>query len=62
MYNLKMYFEVIEMTEYFFPSCKVVGDFKNESDRLAKYMKKRFGLDPIGCCRPNYAVDRKSVV
>ena len=43
------------MAEYFFPSCKVVGDFKNESDRLAKYMKKRFGLDPIGCCRPNYS-------
>lgn len=42
------------MTIVFFPSCKARADYKEESQKLAEYMKNRYNVEPIGCCRVNH--------
>lgn len=40
--------------EYYFPSCKVSAQFKDSSRQAREYIRKRFGIGPVGCCRPNH--------
>ncbi len=42
------------MGNVFFPSCKVRADYKYASEKLAEYIKVKYGIDPIGCCRVNH--------
>lgn len=42
------------MAHYYFPSCKVTAQFKEPSMRAREYIKAKYGIDPIGCCRPNH--------
>ena len=42
------------MAVVFFPSCKAKADYKAESEKLAQYIYKRYGITPIGCCRTNH--------
>lgn len=42
------------MAEVFFPSCKILNACPKSSERLAAYIKSKFGVSPIGCCRQNY--------
>ncbi len=44
------------MSTVFFPSCKVKAQFPGSSARLADYIRGRFGVGPIGCCRVNCKV------
>lgn len=41
------------MAIYFFPSCKVQQQYPAQSQKLQAYLKQRFGIEPVGCCRPN---------
>jgi len=42
------------MAYYFLPSCKATAQFKESSKSAREYVKQKFGIDPIGCCRPNH--------
>ncbi len=42
------------MAYVFFPSCKATAQFKGASEGARDYVRERFGIDPIGCCRPNH--------
>lgn len=42
------------MAMVFFPSCKARADYKDASEKLAAYLKERFGIVPVGCCRVNH--------
>ena len=41
------------MAEIFFPSCKAKAAFPKSSQKLAAYIKRRYNVDPIGCCKLN---------
>lgn len=41
------------MADIFFPSCKAKSAYKESSEKLAKYIKNKFDVDPIGCCKVN---------
>lgn len=41
------------MSNVFFPSCKAKLAYKESSEKLAKYIKNKFDIDPIGCCKVN---------
>lgn len=41
------------MANVFFPSCKARAAYKEPSQKLAKYIKNKFDIDPIGCCKVN---------
>ncbi|MDD2956082.1 MAG: hypothetical protein PHD67_07190 [Oscillospiraceae bacterium] len=43
------------MSVVFFPSCKAKTDFPRESERAAKYLRARFGIEPMGCCRAGFS-------
>ena len=38
----------------FFSSCKATAQFKEASKSAREYVKQKFGIGPIGCCRPNH--------
>ena len=42
------------MAYYFFPSCKVTAQFQAASQAARAYVEQKFGIRPIGCCRPNH--------
>ena len=42
------------MAYYFFPSCKVTAQFQEASQAARAYVNQKFGIQPIGCCRPNH--------
>lgn len=42
------------MAYYYFPSCKATAQFKDASKKARAYVKEKFGINPIGCCRPNH--------
>lgn len=42
------------MAKIFLPSCKITAGYPKESEALAKYIQKKFGIEPLGCCRVNY--------
>ncbi len=42
------------MAYYYFPSCKATAQFKEASKKAKTYVSKKFGITPIGCCRPNH--------
>ena len=42
------------MAYYYFPSCKATAQFQEASRQARTYVNKVFGIDPIGCCRPNH--------
>lgn len=42
------------MAFYYFPSCKVTAQFKEASKQASKYIDEKYGIRPIGCCRPNH--------
>lgn len=42
------------MAYYYFPSCKVTAQFKDASKQARAYINEKFGIKPIGCCRPNH--------
>ena len=42
------------MPYYYFPSCNATAQYREASIRARTYVKARFGIDPIGCCRPNH--------
>lgn len=42
------------MAYYFFPSCKATAQFKEASKAAREYVNQKFGIKPIGCCRPNH--------
>ena len=41
------------MANIFFPSCKARAVYKEPSQKLAEYIKSKFDIDPIGCCKIN---------
>lgn len=43
------------MSFYYFPSCTVSEVYPNASRKAGQYIKEKYEIDPIGCCRPNYA-------
>lgn len=44
------------MSRIFFPSCKITQAYPQASKQLKAYLKRRFAIEPIGCCRSNYAL------
>lgn len=42
------------MAYSYFPSCKVTAYFKEASKKARSYVNQRYGITPIGCCRPNH--------
>lgn len=53
------------MSFYYFPSCKATAQFKDASAKARKYIKDKYGIAPIGCCRPNHkklAADDTAIV
>ena len=42
------------MAFYYFPSCKATAQFKDASRKACEYVKEKYGIAPIGCCRPNH--------
>ncbi len=42
------------MAYYYFPSCKATAQFRDASKSAREYVKQKFGIDPVGCCRPNH--------
>ena len=42
------------MAAYFFPSCKATAQFKEASKAARAYVNQKYGIAPIGCCRPNH--------
>lgn len=42
------------MPYYFFPSCNATAQYREASIKARAYVKAQFGIDPIGCCRPNH--------
>lgn len=41
------------MANVFFQSCKAKAAYKEPSIKLAKYIKDKFDIEPIGCCKVN---------
>lgn len=39
------------MAKVFFPSCKAVASYPEASKKLAAYLKDKYQIDPIGCCK-----------
>ena len=42
------------MAYYYFPSCKATAQFKEASKTAREYVNQKFGVKPIGSCRPNH--------
>lgn len=42
------------MAYYYFPSCKATAQFRDVSRQARAYVQQKFGVSPIGCCRPNH--------
>ncbi len=42
------------MAYYYFPSCKATAQFKEASQKARLYVNEKFGIAPIGCCRPHH--------
>ena len=42
------------MATIFFGGCTPTADHPAESKKLAEYIQKKFGVEPIGCCRVNH--------
>ena len=42
------------MATIFFGGCTPTADHPEESKKLAEYIKGKYGVDPIGCCRVNH--------
>ena len=42
------------MAFYYFPSCKATAQFKDASRKAREYVKGKYGITPVGCCRPNH--------
>ncbi|AIF52965.1 hypothetical protein [Pelosinus sp. UFO1] len=42
------------MTKFFFPSCKAKATYTHASEKLRIYMRDRYNIDSIGCCRTEY--------
>lgn len=38
----------------YFPSCKVGCTYSESSKKLNEYIKNKFNVSPIGCCKENY--------
>ncbi|QLY78192.1 hypothetical protein [Clostridium intestinale] len=41
------------MANVFFPSCKARAAYKEPSQKLAEYIKYKFDIDSMGCCKIN---------
>lgn len=41
------------MANVFFPSCKARAAYKESSEMLAEYIRNKFDINPIGCCKVN---------
>ena len=57
--------EGTDMAYHFFPSCKATAQFKEASKLAKQYVENRFGIRPVGCCRPNHkklAADDTAIV
>ncbi len=42
------------MAYFYFSSCKATAQFKEASKKAKSYVNQKFGIAPIGCCRPNH--------
>lgn len=43
-----------KMAYVYFPSCKALAQFKEASLKAKNYVHQKFGITPLGCCRPNH--------
>lgn len=46
--------EEVVMATLFFPGCNPKADHPEASAKLAEYIKDKFGVDPVGCCRVDH--------
>ena len=42
------------MSKFLFPSCKAKATYTNASEKLRSYMRERYNIDSVGCCRAEY--------
>ena len=42
------------MKQIFFPGCRIKAGYPNASEKLKQYMKDRWKIDPVGCCKEDH--------